>query len=216
MEKLNTHLASYYESRAKEYDKIYSKPERQEELITISEFIKKTFADKNVLEIACGTGYWTEKISSAAKSVTAVDINKSVIEIAEERTRKCKNINYVISDLFNFKTDVKYDILFGGFIWSHIPSETLDRFIKTVSNFIVPAGEAVFVDNNFVEGSSTPISQIDDNGNTYQRRELQDKSTHLVLKNFPSEEFLKNKLSKYTREIKIIPLQYYWILCYRI
>jgi len=52
MEKLNTHLASYYESRAKEYDKIYIKPERQEELITISKFIKKTFADKNVLKIA--------------------------------------------------------------------------------------------------------------------------------------------------------------------
>ena len=166
------------------------------------------------MEIACGTGYWTEKISSVANSVTAVDINKSVIEIAEERTRKCKNINYVISDLFNFKTDVKYDNLFGGFIWSHISTETLDRFIKTVNNFIVHAGEAVFIDNNFVEGGNTSISYRDGRGNTYQLRELQDKSTHLVLKNFPSEVFIKNKLSKYARNIKIVSLQYYWLLCY--
>jgi len=80
----------------------------------------------------------------------------------------------------------------------------------------VPAGESVFVDNNFVEENSTAISQVEDSGNTFQLRELQYKSKHLVLKNFPSKEFLKNKLSKYTRERKIISLQYYWLLYYRI
>lgn len=215
-EKVNLDLISYYHSRAKEYDKIYSKPERQEELLTISEFIKEIFAGINVLEIACGTGYWTEKISSSAKLVTAIDVNKNVIKIAEERTRKNRNINYIVSDLYTFKSEIEYDSLFGGFIWSHIPYEVLDVFIKTVNGFVKPGAEVVLIDNNYVEGSNTPISHFDDKGNTFQQRELQDKSRHQVLKNFHPKEFLRKKLSKYTREIKIISLKYYWILCYKV
>ncbi|MES2780773.1 MAG: hypothetical protein V4651_12845 [Bacteroidota bacterium] len=57
---MNTDLVSYYHQRAKEYEKLYAKPERQEDLKEIATVLQGIFINKNVFEISCGTGYWTE------------------------------------------------------------------------------------------------------------------------------------------------------------
>ena len=79
---MNTNLISYYKQRAAEYEAIYAKPERKEDLDKAAEILKAIFTDKHVLEIACGTGYWTKHISETAESVLATDINPEVLEIA--------------------------------------------------------------------------------------------------------------------------------------
>ena len=80
---MNSDIVSYYRDRAKEYEKIYSKPERQSDLLLAEQILKDTFAYKDVFEIACGTGYWTQKISATAKNILATDINNTVIEVAK-------------------------------------------------------------------------------------------------------------------------------------
>jgi ubiquinone/menaquinone biosynthesis C-methylase UbiE len=62
-DKMNTDIVSYYKGRSKEYERIYSKPERQEDLKSATTILQEIFAGKQVLEIACETGYWTEKIA---------------------------------------------------------------------------------------------------------------------------------------------------------
>ena len=47
------------------------------------------------------------------------------------------------------------------------------------------------LDNRYVEGSSTPVTERDADGNGYQLRKLADGSTHRVLKNFPTEAELE-------------------------
>ena len=44
----------------------------------------------------------------------------------------------------------------------------------------------MFLDNNYVEGSSTPIARRDSDGNTFQKRTLEDGAEFEVLKNFPT------------------------------
>ncbi|HEX8547388.1 MAG TPA: class I SAM-dependent methyltransferase [Cytophagaceae bacterium] len=82
---MNSDLISYYKNRASEYEKIYSKPERQEELLMIEKELEDIFQDKEVLEVACGTGYWTQKIASSASSIIATDINEAVIDVAKSK-----------------------------------------------------------------------------------------------------------------------------------
>src|SRR5687768_14923602 len=79
------HLRTYYDRRAGEYEKIYEKPERQHELEWLRRRIPELLADRTVLEVACGTGYWTQFIARAARHVQACDINESVLEIAREK-----------------------------------------------------------------------------------------------------------------------------------
>jgi 2-polyprenyl-3-methyl-5-hydroxy-6-metoxy-1,4-benzoquinol methylase len=215
MTPMNTDLIAYYKDRAKEYENIYLKPERQDEIKTTTTLLQNLFADKTVFEIACGTGFWTEKIAETATSVFATDINKSVIEVAEQKSYSKKNVTFDLADIFDLSIKTKYESLFGGFIWSHIKLQDLDKFINAINNSILPGSTVVFMDNNFVEGSNHPITKTDIDGNTFQTRKLADSTTHLVLKNFPTESFLRKKFADVVTDLKLINLKYYWVLTYK-
>ena len=210
---MNQNLVSYYSDRAKEYEKVYLNPVEQEDLQTAKKIFQDLFANKSVLEIACGTGYWTERIAKTATSIYATDINESVIEIAKERQKD--NITFAVADMFDFTPVEKFDAVFGGFIWSHILLQDLDKFLEKISGFVKPNGTIVFIDGNAVEGTNHDLKNItktDEFGNTFQMRKLENGTKHLVLKNFPKKKFLIQKLSRIATEIKFINLEYYWIL----
>jgi demethylmenaquinone methyltransferase/2-methoxy-6-polyprenyl-1,4-benzoquinol methylase len=212
---MNKDLIAYYKDRAKEYEAIYLKPERQDEIKTVTTLLQNLFADKTVFEIACGTGFWTQKIAETATSVFATDINTSVIEVAEQKTYTKKNVSFALADIYALSLKTEYDSLFGGFIWSHIKLQDLDKFIAAINNSIPPGSTVVFMDNNFVEGSNLPITNTDEDGNTFQTRKLSDDTTHLVLKNFLDEDFLRKKFATIATDFKFIHLNYYWVLTYK-
>src|SRR5437879_9405991 len=82
---IESSMVNYYAERAKEYERIYQKPERQQELQQLRDFVQRAFANSRVLEIACGTGYWTEILSASAASIVATDINEEVLAIARSK-----------------------------------------------------------------------------------------------------------------------------------
>lgn len=212
---MNSDLVAYYRDRAKEYEKIYSKPERQADLLAATVKLQHLFAGLDLLEIACGTGYWTEKIAVSARSVLATDINAEVIEIARQKKFPHNNVSLEVQDLHKINSDVKFDGVFGGFIWSHIPVEQLGSFVDTIHQHVEKDGLVVFMDNCYVEGSNIPISETDTSGNTYQTRFLADGTEHKVMKNFPTKEFLLNVVGEKGEEFSFIQLEYFWILSYR-
>jgi demethylmenaquinone methyltransferase/2-methoxy-6-polyprenyl-1,4-benzoquinol methylase len=67
----------------------------------------------------------------------------------------------------------------------------------------------------YVEGNSTPLSERDVAGNTYQTRPLADGSTHKVLKNYPTELHLSDLVSSFSRQFSYTTWQYYWAFDYR-
>jgi len=212
---MNLDMVSYYKDRAKEYEKIYSKPERQNDLLIAGQILQHTFADQDVFEIACGTGYWTQKISATARNILATDINDTVIEVAKYKTYSHAKVNFQTADIFNLSNITKHESLFGGFIWSHIKLQDLNSFIDIVNSIVENSGTLVFMDNNYVAGSNLPVTDKDDSGNTFQTRTLENGTTHKVLKNFPSETFVRELLTDKASEINFIQLQYYWILKYK-
>jgi SAM-dependent methyltransferase len=202
-------MVAYYRDRAKEYETIYSKPERQHDLLIASGILQDFFRGKQVIELACGTGYWTEKISRTAKSVVATDINQAVIEIAKTKNYFPAVVHFQREDFFSMPENHNHESLFGGFVWSHILLQDLEDFIGKVTSLVIPGGILVFMDNNFVEGSSLPVTETDIFGNTYQERKLGDGSKHTVVKNFPSATFLKLALAERATDIRVINLEYY-------
>lgn len=212
---MNSDIISYYKDRAKEYEKVYNKPERQSDLLLAKQILQDTFKDKSVFEIACGTGYWTEKISVTAKNILATDINDSVIEVAKSKSYSLDKVEFKIADIFNLININKQESLFGGFIWSHINLQELNIFIHIINNLVENEGIIIFMDNNYIEGSNLPVTEKDNFGNTYQTRALENGTTHKVLKNFPTEKFIRQLLTNKATDIEFINLQYYWILKYK-
>lgn len=213
---MNSDIVSYYKDRAKEYERIYSKPERQIDLQLAGQILKDIFAGKRVFEIACGTGYWTEIISKTAYSILATDINDAVIEVAKSKSYSPATVYFRIADIFNMENMDKQESLLGGFIWSHIKLQELNNFIAIANSLVENGGTVVFMDNNYVEGSNLPVTETDNFGNTYQTRTLENGTTHKVLKNFPSDSFIKGLLADKVSDLNLINLQYFWILKYKV
>jgi SAM-dependent methyltransferase len=209
-------LNEYYSARASEYEKIYLKPERQADLKALKEFAASSFKGKNVLELACGTGYWTEVLSKTAESVLAVDSSAEVLKIAEAKNYHNNNVLFQQADLYELSLNSsRFDSAFGGFIWSHIPLEKLSDFIDIVHKNITKESVVAFIDNLYVKGNSTPIFNTDGKGNTYQKRRLEDGSEYLVMKNYPSEKEIRYLLKDKSDDLEFINLNYFWGVKYK-
>ena len=208
-------LVTYYARRSAEYERIYAKPERQEDLRVLEARVRKMLAGRKVLELACGTGYWTDVFAAQAALVTALDLNEEVLEIARSK-KNTGGVDFVRGSAYDIPDfGQKHDALFAGFWWSHVPLEKLDAFLGAVGTRIAPGALIAFLDNRYVEGSSTPVSRRDAEGNAYQTRKLDDGSSHEVLKNFPEESELLQRASRHGREANLELLPHYWLLSWR-
>ena len=210
-------MQAYYAQRAREYERIYDKPERQADLAKLRAGIPALFEGATVLEIACGTGYWTPLIAQQAKTVLAVDYAAETLEIARSKTYERNNVEFQRADAYHLPVrPEKFSACFAGFWWSHVPLERLDGFLRGLHERLSPGARVAFLDNRYVEGSSTPLARRDAAGNTYQERRLGDGSRHEVLKNFPADGELEARLGRIGSEVRVTRYQYYWLASYRI
>lgn len=206
------HQVEYYKKRANEYELIYQKPERQDDLLKIEKYLGNQFQNKKIIEIACGTGFWTQKLARTCESILAIDINKTVIEIAQQKNYSKHNVKFEVQDLTQLRNRrQKLEGLFGGFIWSHIKKEEIQNFLTICLHQISHSSELIFIDNKYVAGSSTPISRMDEKGNKYQKRTLRSGEEFEVVKNFPSRKEFAEMIGYGMREFEWLELDYYWI-----
>ncbi len=213
---MNTNMEQYYAQRAAEYDRIYDKPERQNDLAKLKSILSRELNDQDVLEIACGTGYWTQYIARSAASILATDYNQEVIDLAQKRDYGRCRISFKLADAY-FLTDIPtgFSAGFCGFWWSHIRLNRRPEFLTAFHSHLTSGARVIMIDGRYVEGSSTPIACKDTSGNTYQVRLLDDGSTHEVVKNYPTESEFKSDFKQFAADLKITFFQYFWMIDYR-
>ncbi len=210
-------LIDYYAKRAGEYERIYQKPERQGDLAILRKLCAQTFTGQSVLEIACGTGYWTQAVSQTAKSIVATDINEEVLQIARAKQYGCE-VRFQQADAFDLNPSPQNNLTAGlaAAWWSHLRKSQIKSFLQHFHRLFPPGSLMVFMDNRFVPGSNTPISRADDDGNTYQLRTLEDGTEYEVLKNFPDESEIGAIVGNSGGELHWTELPYYWFLTYKL
>jgi demethylmenaquinone methyltransferase/2-methoxy-6-polyprenyl-1,4-benzoquinol methylase len=208
-------LQRYYARRAAEYETIYAKPERQADLARLRTGVADAFRGRSVIEIACGTGYWTPHIARHAARVDAFDINAETLAIARTKAMDPARVRFALADAYALPAPgQRYDAAFAGFWWSHVTKGDLPRFLQGLHRVLAAGARVVFIDNRYVAGSSTPISRTDPDGNTWQSRALADGSRHEVLKNFPEPAALKAAVQPYAAAVEVRLIDYYWWLDY--
>jgi len=208
-------IEQYYTKRAAEYEQIYEKPERQHELEWLRSRIPALFRGRTVLEVACGTGYWTQFIARAAAKVHACDINEAVLEIARDKAIPRQRVSFFKADAITLEgVPPGCDAAFAGFWWSHVKKSDLARFVRNLAAHVEPGALVAILDNRYAEGSSTAISRRDAEGNTYQMRKLANGEEYEVLKNFPTPAELADAVRPVAREAHLESLTYYWLLVF--
>jgi demethylmenaquinone methyltransferase/2-methoxy-6-polyprenyl-1,4-benzoquinol methylase len=211
----STKLTEYYAKRAREYERIYMKRERQTDLKKLEEILAEAFTGQDVLEIACGTGYWTRIASRSARSIIATDYNDEVMAIARSKDYGTCPVEFMKSDAYVLdEAKGLFSAALLGFWWSHVRRSKLVDFLDNLHSRLLAGAMVIVLDNKYVEGSSTPISRKDKEGNTYQIRDLMDGSHHEVLKNFPTRDELSRLIAPISDEYEIVELDYYWLARY--
>jgi SAM-dependent methyltransferase len=209
-------MQTYYARRAAEYERIYTKPERQVDLRALSAWLPDHFAGRHVLEVACGTGWWTQIAARDARRWLATDVNEETLAIARHKALPA-TVQLAEADAYTLEgVDGAFDAAFAGFWWSHVPLARLSSWLDTLHAKLQRGARIVFIDNLYVEGSSSAITRADDSGNTYQQRTLDDGSVHEVLKNFPTREQAMAAIGPRAHNAQWQQWNHYWAVSYEL
>ena len=213
-------MEEYYRRRAKRYEEEFyqgSNNVRQRELEIIAEVSKKTLENRRVLDVACGTGYWTQIVSETARSIVGTDIAQEMLEIAKTKKYNCP-VSFCKGDAYCLS--FQNDFFNGGltnFWFSHIPKSRIRLFLKDFHR-LLQRKSTIFMADNVAGKGEELIAKKGDN-NTYQLRKLKDGSEHSVLKNYFSVDELMGIFGKCARGFSrenVFYGKYFWYLSYEL
>ena len=100
----------------------------------------------DVLELAGGTGWWTERLAGRADRLTVVDAAPEALALNRERVGR-QDVSYAIADLFDWRPERSYDVVFFSFWLSHVPRRRFSSFWSLVRASLRPCGRVFFIDN---------------------------------------------------------------------
>jgi SAM-dependent methyltransferase len=209
-------MQHYYAQRAHEYERIYAKPERQADLASVKAWLPRQFEGRQVLEVACGTGYWTPPAAALAASWLATDVNEEVLAIARTKPLPHGRVRFQIADAYALGLACEFDAAFAGFWWSHVPLQRAGDWLDGLHACLQHGAQVVLIDNRYVDGSSSPVARHDEHGNTYQTRRLDDGSEHEVLKNFPGADELRAVLGARVAGFQWTEWPHFWACRYTV
>jgi SAM-dependent methyltransferase len=210
-------VARYYASSTQAADAALSRAERANDLAKMRDRIAHLVRGHTVLELACGTGYWTEVIAVTADSVLATDILDEMIARAQTRRFPEGKVAFRRVDGLDLPEDLgTFSCVFIGFWWSHLKRDEQDALLARLRARFGRDVTLILLDDAYVEGSSTTIARTDAQGNTYEIVAAPDGERFELPKNYPADSALRKRLGGDVREIRIERLTYYWLLTCRL
>jgi SAM-dependent methyltransferase len=180
---------AYYRARAAEYDSTYS--ERMS-LPRLAKSLDALPISGDVLELACGTGQWTQLLSGRTRSLTALDAAPEMLSRARDRMRGTTT-RFIEADIFGWEPDRQYDTVFFAFWLSHVPPVEMEAFWDLLRWALAPGGRVVFLDDSPAKAEiedpvgEAPVPTV--------HRTLADGSRHLAVKVFRDPAGLTSQLN---------------------
>lgn len=211
----------YYRARASEYDEWFYRVGRYDrgpalnerwfsEINTVVTALDTFGHDATILELACGTGIWTERLAKQATHVTAIDASVEMIRLNRVRVRSAQ-VSYVQADLFEWQPARTYDAVFFGFWLSHVPPERFDDFWRLVWNSLRGGGRFFLVDSRRDATSTANDHRLPEPTTTTLERKLNDGREFRIYKIFYEPAALAARLKSLGWEARIQATPHYFI-----
>ena len=213
---------AYYRARAREYDESLRQLERYDslggsvagrpddedgkEVAILLDALKRMGPFDTVLELGCGTGWWTQWLAQHARHVTAVDAAEEMLALNRERVNAA-NVRYVLADVFSWRPDRHYDLVFFAFWMSHVPHDRFSAFWQLVRDSLAVNGQVVFIDE--LKRSLDLETRVDDDAVI---RQLEDGRQFRAVKVFYELSELETKLRTlgWNVEVRRAGRRFYW------
>lgn len=139
-------MNDYLKKVAARYDERFRLPDdvRQAEQKMVGEALQAVLLKRNVVEIGCGAGYWTQFISPAAKSIFAFDPREEAVLAARERSYFCP-VTFETGDIFALPyDDGAFDGGSSNFFFDEVPRQRVGEFLREFHRVLV-SGSHVFI-----------------------------------------------------------------------
>jgi SAM-dependent methyltransferase len=204
LEPLLAEQLAHYRALALEYDDRTIRGLGASEVATALESFRPTGC---VLELACGTGAWTQRLLRHATSLTAVDAAPEMLAIASARVGDAK-VRFIEADLFTWTPDRRYDVVFFAFWLSHVPLERFESFWSLVADCLNPDGRVFLVD----DAHRTPDELINGESSSTIRRRLNDGTPHRIVKVPHRPADLEERIGRLGWRIAVTPTSgpFFW------
>lgn len=200
--------ADYYRRRAGEYDET-AYGDLVATRARIARIVTELGPTGTVLEIACGTGLWTEALAEVSETVTAIDVAPEAVAIASDRVRS-NNVSFEVADIFSWKTAARFDVIFFSAWLSHVPGSRFEPFWQQLRGLLAPGGRVLFIDEHVEERSKEHY--LPGEGEVVERQ-LRDGSRYRIVKNFVDPEQLERRLRElgWDRRIQRDEADWVWV-----
>jgi len=185
---------AYYRARAPEYDEWWQRrgrydrgeDERTEwdrQVAVLDDALASFGAGGRVLELAGGTGWWTQRLAATADALTVVDASAETLDQNRARVGR-DDVEYVVADLFDWRPTRTYDVVFFSFWLSHVPRPRFGGFWSLVRDCLAPGGRAFLIDNREDPAPASPAKDpyVFDHEPDLHRRRLADGTEWRVVK----------------------------------
>ncbi len=195
---------AYYRARAGEYDEWFLRRGRYDhgaaanrqwfaEVEEVAGELARFGPSGSILEIACGTGFWTGRLVADAATLTAVDVSAEVIALNRRRLRDDR-VRYVEADIFAWRPESRYDLVFFSFWLSHVPPVLFARFWEIVAACLAPEGRVFFIDSRYNPASTAVGQPLDGRDGTTLVRTLNDGRQFRIVKLYYEPDELAHRL----------------------
>jgi len=121
-----------------------------------------------------------------------------MLDIASARVAK-ERVRFVLADLFRWRPDGRYDVVFFGFWLSHVPLERFASFWSLVADCLKPDGRVFFVD----DGYRTAEELVEGEQSSVIRRRLTDGTAYRIVKVAHRPVDLERQLERIGWRIKV-------------
>lgn len=188
----------YYRHRAAEYD-VTAYGDLGTARARIARLITQLQPTGTVLEIACGTGLWTQALAAFADTVTAIDAAPEMVEIARLRVPSA-NVTFEVADMFSWTTEAGFDVIFFSALLSHVPTSRFEQFWQLLRSLLAEGGRVLFIDEHADEREKEAYVAGQDE---IVERRLRDGRTFRIVKNFLDPDRLAHRLHELGWECEI-------------
>ncbi len=222
--KMLDEMIAYYRARANEYDEWFYRRGRYDRGAEANarwhSEVQEVFASLDaldikgdVLELAPGTGIWTERLLRSATSITAIDASPEMIAINRARVASDR-VSYVETNLFQWQPARTYDAICFCFWISHIPAEKLHTFLSTIAAALRPGGKIFFVDGRREPTSTAADHQLPAEDAQVMTRRLNDGREFQIVKNFYETTSLAASFATVGLDVKVCETATYFLYGY--
>jgi len=174
-------------------------------------------AHRRVLEIACGTGYWTAIAADVAQHIVAIDDSDDTLAIAREKDLAPDKVEFCRGNAYALDTIVgTFDAGLANFWFSHIPRDRIGEFLSGFHRRLAPDGSVFMADNVYVPGIGGELVRRTGEVDTYKLRKLADGSTFEILKNYYTFGELRDIFEPQTNNLRVHVGECYWWIGYEV